>query len=93
MRSASTSCARALIETLEGRLFLSATPAAHHAHAHASAHAAAAHHKPAHHQGAAAGIERWSWPRARALREHATSFQQIATFTTSVLALTNQVVP
>ena len=55
MRSGTTSCARALIETLEGRLFLSATPATHHAHA--SAHAAAAHHKPAHHKGTAAGID------------------------------------
>ena len=33
--------------------------------------------------------ERWSWPRARALSERATSFDQIATFTTSVLALTS----
>lgn len=33
--------------------------------------------------------ERWSWPRSRMLRERAQSFEQIATFSTSVLALTS----
>jgi putative ABC transport system permease protein len=33
--------------------------------------------------------ERWSWPRSRLLRERATSFDGIGTFTTSVLALTS----
>lgn len=41
------------------------------------------------HPGEAAGLELWSWPRAKALREHATSFRQIATFSTSVLAITS----
>lgn len=39
--------------------------------------------------GAAPGITRWSWPQARVVRERATSFENVATFTRSVLALTS----
>lgn len=38
--------------------------------------------------GAPVERERWSWPRARLLRQLATSFENVATFTTSVLAIT-----
>src|SRR5881394_2384948 len=33
--------------------------------------------------------ERWSWPRSRLLRERATSFRHVASFSLSVLALTS----
>ena len=60
MRFGTSYCARALIETLEGRTLLSAAPvAAHHAnaHLHATAHHKPAHPKPAHHKGSAALID------------------------------------
>src|SRR6266536_5503053 len=33
--------------------------------------------------------ERWSWPRSRLLRERATSFSHVASFSLSVLAITS----
>ncbi len=63
MRFGTSSRACAMIETLEGRVFLSASPAAsHHAQphlrqTHVAAHHKPAHPKPAHHKGSAAGID------------------------------------
>ena len=40
---------------------------------------------------APASMERWSWPRSRLLRQRARSFERIASFSPSVLALTDDV--
>jgi putative ABC transport system permease protein len=37
------------------------------------------------------GLERWSWTRSRALRDRATSFSDVASFSLSVLAITSTV--
>src|SRR5690349_12357321 len=41
--------------------------------------------------GAPARLMRWSWPRTRALRERVRSFERVASFSQSVLALTDDV--
>lgn len=38
--------------------------------------------------GAPSQLERWSWPRARLLRERSTSFENVATFSPAVLTIT-----
>src|SRR5215211_8645426 len=42
-----------------------------------------------HQPNAPVGKQRWSWSRSRLLRERAKSFEQIASFSTNVLALTS----
>jgi putative ABC transport system permease protein len=41
------------------------------------------------HPNSPIGLERWSWTRSRVLRERATSFSHIASFSLSVLAITS----
>jgi type VI secretion system secreted protein Hcp len=55
MRTGTIFCAPVLIEALEGRMMLSAAPAAHHPHSHH--HAGHAVHKPSHHKTSAGAVD------------------------------------